>query len=152
MIFTILTAFICLTVQLFYLINNIRLGFRNKNSVWQAASSCSLIFTHILELLVIFISGHRVKDTWSGLIKRMQDVKRKTSSDEKVKAQLDELVAIMVYTRVEMKAAGLFNIDLSVITSVSSLLASIRTYHPSHFIGRLFHQLRRTWWFSSSSK
>lgn len=120
MIFTILTAFICLTVQLFYLINNIRLGFRNKHAVWQGASSCSLIFTHILELLVIFISGHRVKDTWSALIKRMQDVKRKTSSDEKVKAQVDELVSIMVYTRVEMKAAGLFNIDLSVITSVSS--------------------------------
>lgn len=147
MIFTILTAFICLTVQLFYLINNVRLGFRSKNSVWQAASSCSLIFTHILELLVIFISGHRVKDTWSALIKRMQDVKRKTSADEKVKAHIDELVAIMVYTRVEMKAAGLFNIDLSVITSVSYLFFYVLTSHPSNFITRSFRQLRHTWWF-----
>lgn len=40
-------------------------------------------------------------------------------TDETLKARIDELVSIMVFTRVEMKAAGLFNIDLSVITSVS---------------------------------
>lgn len=56
---------------------------------------------------------------WSALIKRVQGAKRKLASDEKFKAQIDELVSIMVFTRVEMKAAGLFNIDLSVITSVS---------------------------------
>lgn len=85
-----------------------------------AAASCSLIFTHILELWVIFISGHRVKDMWSSLIKRVQEAKRKFAADEKFKAQIDELVSIMVFTRIEMKAAGLFNIDLSVITSVSA--------------------------------
>lgn len=69
---------------------------------------------------MIFISGHRVKDMWSLLIKRVQDAKRKYVADEKFKAQIDELVSIMVFTRVEMKAAGLFNIDLSVITSVSA--------------------------------
>jgi gustatory receptor len=118
-IFTILTAFICLTVQLFYLINNIRHGFQSDKSVLAAAASCSLIFTHILELWVIFISGHRVKDMWTGLIKRVQFTKRQFAADEKFKAQIDELVSIMVFTRIEMKAAGLFNIDLSVITSVS---------------------------------
>lgn len=56
---------------------------------------------------------------WSALIKRVQGAKRKFASDEKFKMQIDELVSIMVFTRVEMKAAGLFNIDLSVITSVS---------------------------------
>lgn len=82
------------------------------------ASPCSSS-TSSTTFVSAFISGHRVKDTWSALIKRMQDVKRKISSDEKVKAQVDELVSIMVHTRVEMKAAGLFNIDLTVITSVS---------------------------------
>lgn len=120
MIFTLLTAFICLTVQLFYPINNIRHDFQSEKSVLAAAASCSLIFTHILELWVIFISGHRVKDMWSNLIKRVQEAKRKFTSDEKFKAQIDELVSIMVFTRIEMKAAGLFNIDLSVITSVSA--------------------------------
>lgn len=118
-IFTILSAFICLTVQLFYLINNIRHGFQSSKSVLGAAASCSLIFTHVLELWVIFISGHRVKDMWTALIKQVQETKRRFSADERFKSQIDELVSIMVFTRIEMKAAGLFNIDLSVITSVS---------------------------------
>jgi gustatory receptor len=118
-IFTVLTAFICLTVQLFYIINHIRHSFQSNKSIISAAASCSLIFTHILELWVIFISGHRVKDMWSMLIKRVQNSKRKFASNERFKAQIDELVSIMVFTRIEIKAAGLFNIDLSVITSVS---------------------------------
>lgn len=120
MIFTILSAFICLTVQLFYLINHIRHGFHTERAILYSAASCSLIFTHILELWTIFISGHQVKDMWNTLIKRIQSTKRKfVQSDDKLKARIDELVSIMVFTRVEMKAAGLFNIDLSVITSVS---------------------------------
>lgn len=119
-IFTLLSAFICLTVQLFYLINNIRQGFPSEKSMLAAAASCSLIFTHVLELWVIFIGGHRVKDMWSDVIKRVQETKRKFAADERFKAQIDELVSIMVFTRIEMKAAGLFNIDLSVITSVSA--------------------------------
>lgn len=118
-IFTILSAFICLTVQLFYVINNIRHSFQNENSVLSTAASCSLIFTHILELWVIFISGHRVKDMWNSLIKRVQSTKRRFAVDEAIRCRIDELVSIMTFTRVEMKAAGLFNIDLSVITSVS---------------------------------
>lgn len=118
LIFTILSAFICLTVQLFYLINNIRHGFQNERAVLGSLASCSLIFTHILELYVIFVSGHRVKDMWNLLIKRVQSTKRKFAQNEKFKARVDELVSIMAFTRVEMKAAGLFNIDLSVITSV----------------------------------
>lgn len=119
MIFTILSAFICLTVQLFYLINHIRHGFHTDHAILYSAASCSLIFTHILELWTIFISGHQVKDMWNTLIKRIQGTKRKFMTDEALKARIDELVSIMVFTRVEMKAAGLFNIDLSVITSVS---------------------------------
>ena len=57
---------------------------------------------------------------WSVLIKRVQNSKRKFATNEKFKAQIDELVSIMVFTRIEIKAAGLFNIDLSVITSVSA--------------------------------
>jgi gustatory receptor len=117
-IFTILSAFICLTIQLFYLINNIRHGFRNERAVLSSAASCSLIFTHVLELWVIFISGHRVKDMWNLLIKRIQSTKRRFANDDTFKAKIDELVSIMVFCKVEMKAAGLFNIDLSVITSV----------------------------------
>jgi len=120
-IFTILSAFICLTVQLFYLINNIRRGFPNDKSVLAATASCSLIFTHIMEIWIIFISGHRVKDSWSSLIKQVQSVKRRYVGDENFKVRIDELVSIMIFTRVELKAAGLFNIDLSVITSVSTL-------------------------------
>lgn len=57
---------------------------------------------------------------WNTLIKRIQGTKRKfIMTDETLKARIDELVSIMVFTRVEMKAAGLFNVDLSVITSVS---------------------------------
>jgi len=123
-IFTILSAFICLTVQLFYVINNIRHSFQTENAVLSTAASCSLIFTHILELWVIFISGHRVKDMWNSLIKRVQSTKRRFAVDETIRCKIDELVSIMTFTRVEMKAAGLFNIDLSVITSVSSTLAS----------------------------
>ncbi|KAL7017683.1 hypothetical protein ACKWTF_010482 [Chironomus riparius] len=123
-IFTILSAFICLTVQLFYVINNIRHSFQNENSVLSTAASCSLIFTHILELWVIFISGHRVKDMWNSLIKRVQSTKRRFAVDEAIRCRIDELVSIMTFTRVEMKAAGLFNIDLSVITSIASSIAT----------------------------
>lgn len=68
---------------------------------------------------------------WSALIKRVQDSKRKFAADEKFKAQIDELVSIMVFTRVEMKAAGLFNIDLSVITSVSVDTLNDMSFHFS---------------------
>lgn len=96
---------------------------------------------HILELWVVFNSGHRVKDMWTALIKRVQMAKRKFTSDEKFKAQIDELVSIMVFTRIEMKAAGLFNIDLSVITSVSWLRL---TDNGTHFnsINRLSRRLQ----------
>lgn len=117
-IFTILTAFICLTVQLFYIINNIRHGFQSENSVLASAASCSLIFTHVLELWIIFISGNRVKDMWTALINRLQSAKRRFVRDEIFKTRIDELVSIMVFTRVELKAAGLFPVDLSVVTSV----------------------------------
>lgn len=59
---------------------------------------------------------------WTALIKRVQISKRKFASDEKLKAQIDELVNVMIFTRIEIKAAGLFNIDLSVITSVSVIV------------------------------
>jgi hypothetical protein len=52
-------------------------------------------------------------------VKQVQQSKRKFPLDERFKAQVDELVTAMSYTRIEMQAAGLFNIDLSVITSVS---------------------------------
>ncbi|KAG5673017.1 hypothetical protein PVAND_003095 [Polypedilum vanderplanki] len=123
-IFTVLSAFICLTVQLFYLINNIRNGFQTKLNILASVASCSLIFTHILELWVIFISGHRVKDMWNVLIKRIQGTKRRFASDEIFKAKIDELISIMVLTKVEMRAAGFFNIDLSVITSIASSIAT----------------------------
>jgi hypothetical protein len=86
---------------------------------------------------------------WSSLIKRVQNSKRKFASNEIFKAQIDELVSIMVFTRIEIKAAGLFNIDLSVITSVS-----VDCHLPVRFITlefthhRLFHQLQHI---SSSS-
>lgn len=70
---------------------------------------------------MIFISGHQVKDLWNSLIKRIQSTKRRFVTDETFKARIDELVSIMVFTRVEMRASGFFNIDLSVITSVSDL-------------------------------
>lgn len=119
-IFTILSAFICLTVQLFYLINHIRHGFNGEHSILHSTACCSLIFTHILELWAIFISGHQVKDMWNILIKRIQSTKRNFATDEDLKMRIDELISIMIFTKVEMKAAGLFNIDLSVITSVSN--------------------------------
>lgn len=90
-----------------------------------AAASCSLIFTHVLELWVIFISGHRVKDMWSDLIKRVQETKRKFAANERFKAQIDELVSIMVFTRIEMKAAGLFNRPVSHCERECRLSASV---------------------------
>lgn len=152
-IFTILSAFICLTVQLFYLINNIRHSFQTENAVLSSAASCSLIFTHILELWIIFISGHRVKDMWNALIKRVQSTKRRFAVDEAFRARIDELISIMMFTRVEMKAAGLFNIDLSVITSVSGLWTFLLCglmlflWHKlnSSTFYRLLHRLQRIW-------
>lgn len=117
-IFTILTAFICLTVQLFYLINHIRHGFPTNKSVLASIASCSLISMHVLELWAIFFSGHKIKEMWSTLVKTIQDTKRKYDSDEVFKSRIDELVNTMVFTRVELRAAGFFPLDLSVVTSV----------------------------------
>lgn len=117
-IFTILTAFICLTVQLFYLINHIRNGFPTNKSVLASIASCSLISMHVLELWAIFFSGHKIKEMWSTLVKTIQDTKRKYDSDEVFKSRIDELVNTMVFTRVELRAAGFFPLDLSVVTSV----------------------------------
>ena len=132
-IFTILTAFICITAQLYRLINNIRQGLKQNRAIWNAAASFSLIITHIVELWAIFSSGHRVKETWSSLVERLHESKRKFGPDEKFKVQIDDLVSIMIFTRVEMKAAGLFNIDLSVITSVSFGHCCVWRLHRSNY-------------------
>lgn len=113
-----MTAFICLTVQLFYLINHIQHGFPTNKSVLASIASCSLISLHVLELWVIFFSGHKIKEMWNILVKTIQDTKRKYDSDEVFKSRIDELVNTMVFTRVELKAAGFFPLDLSVVTSV----------------------------------
>ncbi|CAO1440990.1 unnamed protein product, partial [Diamesa serratosioi] len=123
-IFTILTAFICLTVQLFYLINHIRHGFPTNKSVLASIGSCSLISMHVLELWAIFFSGHKIKEMWSSLVKTIQDTKRKYDSDEVFKSRIDELVNTMVFTRVELRAAGFFPLDLSVVTSIVSSIAT----------------------------
>lgn len=73
---------------------------------------------HVLELWAIFFSGHKIKEMWSTLVKTIQDTKRKYDSDEVFKSRIDELVNTMVFTRVELRAAGFFPLDLSVVTSV----------------------------------
>lgn len=91
-------------------------------------------------------------DMWSALIKRVQGAKRKFASDEKFKMQIDELVSIMVFTRVEMKAAGLFNIDLSVITSVSDDNVVNDYFSTYNSMNRSSHPSQPIWSFSFNLK
>lgn len=114
-----LTAFICLCVQFFYIINNLRSGFKLKNSEIYFLASCSLIFTHVLEYSIVLNQGQKWNRQWNKLLKTLQSIKRKYLADDVFKLKIDDLMKTLQHFNVTFHAAGLFPIDLTVVTSVS---------------------------------
>lgn len=114
-----LTAFVCLCVQFFYIIHHVRSSLRYENSQIYFLASCSLIFTHILEYTIILNQGHKIKRQWNKLLKTLQSSKRKYYSDESFKLKIDDLMKSLQHFNITFHAAGLFPIDLTVVTSVS---------------------------------
>lgn len=84
MIFSVLSGFVCITVQLYYLLNNIRSQFRNTNAVLLAFSSLVLIIQHSIELLSTFITAQMVKKKWKRAVYMLQLLKIE-SNDQKLK-------------------------------------------------------------------
>jgi hypothetical protein len=117
-----LAAFICLCVQFFYIIGHVRTGFRILNSEIYFLASCSLIFTHSLEYSIVLNQGHKMKRTWNELLKTIQSIKRKYSNDELLKTKIDDLMKTLKLYNIQFHAAGLFPVDLTIVTSVSLIL------------------------------
>lgn len=120
LVMNLLSAFICITVQLHYTIRQIRYSFNTANSEIMVTISSTLIGMHMLEILVIFACGDRAKAKWTEFITEVQRV-RLQISDEEVRTQLFDVINSMCYKRIEFHGCNLFTIDLSVITGVSEM-------------------------------
>uniref|UniRef100_A0A182NRD2 Gustatory receptor n=1 Tax=Anopheles dirus TaxID=7168 RepID=A0A182NRD2_9DIPT len=123
-IFSLLSAFTCVTVQLYYMLNHIKSGFTAPRSEIYALASCSLLFLHGIEFWALFTSGENVRLKWKKVINFLFFMKSK-SSDDDFRSKVDDLISFMVTNPLEFNAYGLFPIDLSVLTGIAS---SITTY------------------------
>uniref|UniRef100_A0A182PZR0 Gustatory receptor n=1 Tax=Anopheles farauti TaxID=69004 RepID=A0A182PZR0_9DIPT len=114
-IFSLLSAFTCVTVQLYYMLNHIKSGFTSPRSEIYALASCSLLFLHGIEFWSLFTSGENVRLKWKKVINFLFFMKSK-SSDDDFRSKVDDLISFMVTNPLEFNAYGLFPIDLSVLT------------------------------------
>lgn len=114
-----MSAFVCITVQLHYTIRLMRQAAKPENADLTITFNSTLIALHTLEILIIFASGDRAKVKWSELITEVQRI-RQHIADEEVRVQLFDAINTMCYKRVEFHGCNLFTIDLSVITGVSA--------------------------------
>ncbi|XP_062559006.1 uncharacterized protein LOC134223814 [Armigeres subalbatus] len=123
-IFSLLSAFICVTVQLYYMLNHIKTGFSQSQAEIYALAACSMLFLHGVEFWALFTSGENARYKWKNLINYVFFIKSK-SNDEEFRCRADDLISFMHANPLEFHAYGLFPIDLSV---VSGIAASITTY------------------------
>ena len=118
LVMNLLSAFVCITVQLHYTIRLIRQAVKPDDAGLTVTFNSTLIAMHTIEILVIFACGDRAKVKWNELIAEVQRVRQGTT-DEQVRVQLFDVINTMSYKRVEFHGCNLFSIDLSVITGVS---------------------------------
>ena len=81
-VFSLLSGFICITVQLYYIMSHIKNGFTQKNAETQALASCSLLFLHGMEFWSIFTSGDLAKTQWKMLINKLHLNKLKSTDED----------------------------------------------------------------------
>lgn len=118
LVMNLMSAFVCITVQLHYTIRLIRQAEPPEGSDLTITFNSTLIALHTLEILVIFAAGDRAKVKWAELITEVQRM-RQLITDEEVRVQLFDVINTMCYKRLEFHGCNLFTIDLSVITGVS---------------------------------
>lgn len=118
LVMNLMSAFVCITVQLHYTIRLIRYPVKPEGADLIITFNSTLIAMHTLEILVIFACGDRAKVKWNELITEVQRM-RQQMTDEEARVQLFDVINTMCYKRVEFHGCNLFTIDLSVITGVS---------------------------------
>ncbi|XP_058824516.1 putative gustatory receptor 2a [Topomyia yanbarensis] len=123
-IFSLLSAFICITVQLYYLLNQIRAGFSQPGAVIHGMAAGSMLLLHGVELWVLLTSGEQARNKWRKLINFLILTKA-TSNDDSFRGKIDDLVSFMTCNPPEFHAYGFFPIDFSILTGMT---AAITTY------------------------
>jgi gustatory receptor len=81
-VFSLLSGFICITVQLYYIMSHIKAGFAQRNAETLAVGSCSLLFLHGMEFWSIFTSGDMAKTQWKLLINQLYVTKMKSNDED----------------------------------------------------------------------
>ncbi|XP_055605589.1 uncharacterized protein LOC129753766 [Uranotaenia lowii] len=81
-IFSLLSGFICVTVQLYYILNHIKNGFSQPRAEIYALAACSVLFLHGVEFWSLFTSGENVQLKWKRVINYLYFMKSKSSDDE----------------------------------------------------------------------
>ncbi|XP_053690865.1 gustatory and pheromone receptor 32a-like [Sabethes cyaneus] len=122
-IFSLLSAFICITVQLYYLLNLIRFGFATPGAAFYCLASISLLLLHGIEFYALVTNGDLARVHWRRLMNCLFVAKAK-SDEENFRAKMDDLIAFMGCNIPEFHAFGLFPIDLSVLTGIASSIAT----------------------------
>lgn len=81
-VFSLLSAFICVTVQLYYLLNHIESGFAYNGWEIYTAAACSLLVLHGVEFWTLFSSGEAARRSWHELIRYLYQMKSKSSEED----------------------------------------------------------------------
>ena len=125
MVLTLLTGFICLTVQFYYILDRLRFRDVYVDLEIFILASCSLIIAHLIEFALIFSNGNRITKTWWQMVNLIYSSKKKYGTDEIYKQRINDLLIMIELKNIKIEASGLFPIDLTVVTSIVS---SITTY------------------------
>lgn len=82
--FNLISGFVCITIQMYYVINNAKNGFEVEGSDIFVTASLSLVALHALEYWSIFSSGNLIKNKWRQVLTTFHAIKIKVA-DENVK-------------------------------------------------------------------
>lgn len=82
--FNLISGFVCITIQLYYVINNAKSGFDVEGADIFVTASLSLVALHALEFWSVFSSGNLIKNKWRQVLTNFHDIKIKVA-DESVK-------------------------------------------------------------------
>lgn len=111
-------GFICIVVQVHYIITHIRYGFTVNDAEILVSFSIALIIMHSIEFWTVLHSGEMAKLKWSETMVSLTQARGNTS-DDKLRSKINDILATMKVKKLEFHAFNFFKIDLSLLTAVS---------------------------------
>ncbi|XP_055692328.1 putative gustatory receptor 28a [Lutzomyia longipalpis] len=123
LILTFLSAFICVIVQMHYIINHIRHGFAMTDAEILVSFSLALVTMHAIEFWTVLHGGEMAKVKWNETMVVLTQA-RGNSSDDKLRSKINDILATMKVKKLEFHAFNFFTVDLSLLTAMISAMTT----------------------------